>query len=136
MDRTFVDTNVWVYADDLDAGDKRKTARRLIDGLVRNAKAVVSTQVLQEFYVVATRKLAVEPAIARRKVELLARLDVVRIDEPMILEAIDLQRLHPLSFWDALVIGSAARAGCSRLLTEDMQHGRTIAGVRIENPFA
>jgi predicted nucleic acid-binding protein len=95
-----------------------------------------STQVLQEFYVVATKKLGVDAADARRKVELLARLDVVRIDETLILEAIDLHRLHAPSFRDALVVKAASRSGCARILTEDLQHGRTIDGVRIENPFA
>jgi predicted nucleic acid-binding protein len=136
VQRTFLDTNVLVYADDLDAGDKREIARALLGELVSGAAAVVSTQVLQEFYVVATRKLGVDPSVARRKVELLARLDVVRVDESLILEAIDVHRLHTLSFWDALVVKAAARAGCGRVLSEDLQHGRTIDGVRIENPFA
>jgi predicted nucleic acid-binding protein len=135
VERTFLDTNVLVYADDLDAGDKRTRARQVLAELLSSAAAVLSTQVLQEFYVVATKKLSVDPAIARRKVELLARADVVRIDEALILQAIDLHRLHTLSFWDALVIKAAARAGCVRLLSEDLQEGRTIEGVRIENPF-
>jgi predicted nucleic acid-binding protein len=136
MERTFLDTNVLVYAADLDAGEKRSTARRILAELLPAAAAVVSTQVLQEFYVVATKKLAVDPAIARRKVELLARTDVVRIDEGLVLQAIDLHRLHTLSFWDALVIKAAAHAGCARLLSEDLQPGRIVDGVRIENPFA
>lgn len=73
--------------------------------------------------------------IARRKVELLARLDVVSIQPSLILDAIDLHRLHSLSFWDALILRAAAASGCRRLLTEDLQSGRTIAGVQIENPF-
>jgi predicted nucleic acid-binding protein len=136
VQRTFLDTTILVYADDLDAGEKRLVARERLGELVRDATAVVSTQVLQEFYVVATKKLGVDAADARRKVELLARLDVVRIDETLILEAIDLHRLHAPSFRDALVVKAASSSGCARILTEDLQHGRTIDGVRIENPFA
>lgn len=131
----FIDTNVLIYADDLDAGDKNRKARSIVADALTRATAVLSTQVLQEYFVVATRKLGVDPAIARRKVELLARLDVVRIDVGLVLGAIDLLRLHSLSFWDALILKSASMAGCTRLLTEDLQHGQIVEGVRVENPF-
>ena len=96
---------------------------------------MLSSQVLQEFFVIATRKLGVAADVARRKVELLSRFDVVSIKPSTILGAIDLHRLHNFSFWDSLVLRCAANAGCGRLLSEDMQHGRIIEGVRIENPF-
>jgi predicted nucleic acid-binding protein len=134
-ERVFVDTNVLVYADDLDAGEKAAKAREIIRALYTDMSGVLSTQVLQEFFVVSTRKLGVDKAIARRKVELLSKLDVVTIQLPHILQAIDLHRLHSVSFWDALIISCAAAAGCVRLLSEDLQHGAVIAGVRIENPF-
>lgn len=134
-ERVFLDTNVLVTADDLDAGEKTPTARQIIRDALTNRTGVVSTQVLQEFFVVSTRKLGVDPAIARRKVELLASLEVVGIGLANILRAIDLHRLYALSFWDALIVQSASSAGCTRVLTEDMQHGQTIDGVRIENPF-
>jgi predicted nucleic acid-binding protein len=134
-ERVFVDTNVLVYADDLDAGDKATRARELLRALYTDMNGVLSTQVLQEFFVVSTRKLGVDKAVARRKVELLSKLDVVTIQVSHILQAIDLHRLHSVSFWDALIISCAAAAGCVRLLSEDLQHGAVIAGVRIENPF-
>jgi len=134
-ERVFVDTNILVYADDLDAGTKREVAQDLLKEAITTRTAVFSTQVLQEYFVVATRKLGVESARARRKVELLATSDVVRVDVPEILGAIDLHRLHGLSFWDGLIVRSAATAGCKRLLSEDLQHGRVLEGVRIENPF-
>lgn len=135
-ERVFIDTNVLLYADDLDADDKRDTAQSLIYQSYVDGNGVLSTQVLQEFFVASTRKLGVPADIARRKVELLGRLDVVTIDPAMILDAIDLHRLHSLSFWDALIVQAAAASGCRRLLTEDMQSGQTIAAVKIENPFA
>lgn len=133
--RRFLDTNVLVYADDLEAGAKRDRARGLVAEALSSGEGVVSTQVLQEFFVIATGKLDVDVAIARRKVELLAAMDVVGIDLDLILAAIDLRRLHSISFWDALILRAAAVAGCSLLLTEDLQHGQVVDGVRVENPF-
>lgn len=133
--RRFVDTNVLVYADDLEAGAKRDRARQLLGELLEAGEGVVSTQVLQEFFVTATKKLGVAPSIARRKVELISAMDLIRIDLELLLGAIDLHRLHSLSFSDALIVRAASVAGCGVLLTEDLQHGQVIDGVRIENPF-
>lgn len=133
--RAFIDTNVLVYADDLDAGAKNVLARGLLAEALTDGTGVISTQVLQEFFSTTTRKLRVPAEVARRKVQLLANMEVVRIDVDAILAAIDLHRLNSLSFWDALIVQSAASAGCPRVLSEDLQHGQTIAGVKIENPF-
>lgn len=135
-ERVFLDTNVLVYADDLDAGPKRDRARAVVREHVASGAAVLSTQVLQEFFAIATRKLGLAPEVARARVEAFAQLDVVLIRTELIVGAIDLHRLRSLSFWDALVVRSAVAAGCSRLLTEDLNHGQVIEGVRIENPFA
>jgi predicted nucleic acid-binding protein len=134
-DRVFVDTNIFVYADDRGAKSKRVRARAVLSELIRTRRAVVSTQVMQEYFVAAIKKLGLSPGRARIRVERLNRLDVVVIRPELILGAIDLCRLHPLSFWDALVVRSASAAGCGRLLSEDMQDGQMIDGVRIENPF-
>lgn len=134
-DRVFVDTNVFVYADDRSARTKRPRARSVLSELIRTRRVVVSTQVMQEYFVAATRKLGLPPERARMRVERLNRLDVVLIRPDLVLGAIDLCRLHGLSFWDALVVRSASAAGCGRLLSEDLQDGQTIDGVRIENPF-
>ncbi len=135
-ERIFLDTNVLVYADDLDAGEKRERAQQILADAFTTRSAALSTQVLQEFFAVATRKLGVDAAIARRKIELLSTLEVITIQVPHVLQAIDLHRLHALSFWDALIVTCAASAGCTRLCTEDMQDGATISGVTIENPFS
>ncbi len=134
-DRVFVDTKVFVYADDRSARTKRVRARTVLSELIRAKRAVVSTQVMQEYFAAAIKKLGLSPERARIRVERLNRLDVVLIRPELILGAIDLCRLHALSFWDALVVRSASAAGCGRLLSEDMQDGQTIDGVRIENPF-
>jgi predicted nucleic acid-binding protein len=134
-DRAFVDTNIFVYADDRSAKTKRVRARAVLSELIRHKRAVVSTQVMQEYFAAAVKTLGLSPERARLRVERLNRLDVVLIRPELILGAIDLCRLHPLSFWDALVVRSASAAGCGRLLSEDLQDGQTIDGVRIENPF-
>jgi predicted nucleic acid-binding protein len=134
-DRVFVDTNIFVYADDGAARHKGVRARTVLTELIRTRRAVVSTQIMQEYFAAATRKLGLSPERARVRVERLNRLDVVIVRPELILGAIDLCRLHPLSFWDALVVRSASAAGCGRLLSEDMQDGQTVDGVRIVNPF-
>ncbi|HEY7461320.1 MAG TPA: PIN domain-containing protein [Gemmatimonadota bacterium] len=133
--RSFLDANVLVYSDDHDAPAKRRRALDLLVEQRRNRTGVVSTQVLQEYFVAVTRKLAVDVAVARRKVELFARYHVVVIDLDDILSAIDLHRLHQLSFWDALVVRAARQGGCSVLYSEDLQHGRSIDGLTVLNPF-
>ena len=134
-DRVFFDTNIYVYADDRAATTKRVRARTVLSELVRTRRAVVSTQVMQEYFAAAIKKLGLPPERARIRVERLNRLDVVLIRPEVILGAIDLCRLHALSFWDALIVRSASAAGCGRLLSEDLQDGQMIDGVRIENPF-
>jgi len=133
--RRFLDTNVLLYADDESAGAKRPQAQKILAESLSTATGVVSTQVLQEFFVVSTRRMGVAPEVARRKVELMATLDLVQIDLDLILAAVDLSRLHSFSFWDGLIVRAAATAGCQVLLTEDLQHGRVVDGVRIQNPF-
>jgi predicted nucleic acid-binding protein len=135
---TFVDTNVLAYAHDRSETAKQPVARALVETLWRDRAGVLSTQVLQELYVVATRKLdpPMPRGAARELVMLYASWPVVQVDIPLILAASELEERHMLSFWDALVVEAARRAGASRLATEDLQPGRRIGGVSIENPFA
>jgi len=133
--RSFFDTNVLLYADDKAAPAKRNRALALLAEHRRAGTGVVSMQVLQEYFVTVTRKLGIEAAIARRKIELLAEFDVAAPDLADILGAIDLHRLHGFSLWDALVVRSAKQSGCTVLFSEDMQDRREIDGMRIVNPF-
>lgn len=135
MERTFVDTNVLVYADDRSAGKKGERARTLLHELMTSRAGVLSIQVLQEYFAVTTRKLGVSAEVARRKIELLASLDVVRPEVADVLAAIDLTRLRSISFWDALIVRSAENGGCTVLLSEDLNDGEVISGVRVKNPF-
>jgi predicted nucleic acid-binding protein len=133
--RSFIDSNVLVYADDRSAGPKRERARALISGAMLARTGVLSLQVLQEYFSVATKKLGLPAAAARRRVALVSRLDVVILGVQDVLAAIDLHRLHGFSIWDALVIRAALNAGCRVLYSEDLQDGRRIEGLEIVNPF-
>lgn len=134
-ERSFLDTNILVYTDDHDMPEKQTQALEIIAQMRRQGMGVLSTQVLQEYFVAATRKLSVSPIVARRKVELFARLNLVPVKLDQILGAIDLQRLHGFSFWNALIIRCALDGGCTRLFTEDLQHRQRIEGLVIVNPF-
>ena len=133
--RSFFDTNVLVYADDKAVPAKQRIAIKLVSEHRRARTGVVSLQILQEYFVTVTKKLHVDLATARRKVELLAEFDVASPEVADILAAIDLHRLHGFSFWDGLVVRAAKQAGCRVIFTEDMQNAREIDGVRVVNPF-
>jgi predicted nucleic acid-binding protein len=134
---SFFDTNVLIYLYDDDEPEKKARALELFGEEVGSGRAVLSTQVLQEFYVNATRKLRppLSEERAENRVRDLSRLPLVRTDEDMILAAIARSRASSFSFWDALIVEAALKADADRLLTEDLQHGQTIDGMRIENPF-
>jgi predicted nucleic acid-binding protein len=132
----FVDTNVVLYADDADAGDKRAVARALLTRLLSEGSAVVSIQVLQEYFSAATRRLRLPADAARGRVEALDRLDVVALAAVDVLAAIDLHRLHSLSIWDALIVRAALISGCRILYSEDLQSGRRFENLEVVNPFA
>jgi predicted nucleic acid-binding protein len=134
-DPCFVDTNVLIYADDKAAGPKRETARALLRRVLAQPRTSVSIQVLQEYFAAATRRLGLPPDVARRRVAVLGRLDIVTPKLTDLLAAIDLHRLHSLSFWDALIVRAALVAGCRTLYTEDLQHGQEFDGLRVVNPF-
>ncbi len=134
---SFIDTNVLVYAFDKSNSLKKQRAQRLIDGLMENGQLCLSTQVLQELFVTLTRKV-LQPCSneeAMAVLDDLAAWPVTVVDYPAIKEAAGLVGRAKLSFWDALVVVSAARASASILYTEDLSHGQRILGVQISNPF-
>ncbi len=135
--RTFLDTNILIYAYDISAGDKHQKARDLLADLWGSGLGMVSTQVLQEFYVTVTRKIPkpINLATARQIIADFLTWDVVVNDGDSILKAIDVQEKHGFSFWDSMVIAAASIGGASILLTEDLSDGQKIGGVEIRNPF-
>ncbi len=134
--RSFIDTNVLVYADAADVPAKQAQATALIAEHLREGSGVISTQVLHEFVNAAVRKLALPLETVRARVRLYSRFETVNASSMAVLEALDLHALHQVSFWDALILQAARQSGCVQLLTEDLQAGSVIGGVRIVNPFA
>jgi predicted nucleic acid-binding protein len=135
--RTFLDSNVLVYSVDESPAEEVKHAKAVDLVSARPEDLVLSTQVLQEFYVVTTRKLKnpLSEERAMKAVRGLAKLDVVGVDVQLVLAAVDTSRTAKISLRDALIIEAASRAGCERVLSEDLNAGQVIRGVRIENPF-
>lgn len=134
--KTFLDTNILVYALDQDEAPRRDASRKAIESIVADGSGVISTQVMQEFYVAATRKLGIPPLAAKTVLKTFTVFEIVQISPELIQDAIDCAVLNTLSFWDALIIAAAASAGCERVYTEDLNAGQTVLGVAIENPLA
>lgn len=134
---TFVDTNVLVYAHDGRDAGKGLAAIEVLTGLWTDGTGALSTQVLQEFYSVATAKLrpAMSPTEARTVVADYAEWSVVETTPQLIVSASLLHELDDVSFWDALIVEAALLAGADTLLTEDLQDGRRFGGLTIRNPF-
>jgi|CXWL01.1.fsa_nt_gi predicted nucleic acid-binding protein len=133
--RSFLDANLLLYCDDRAYPRKQAVALDLWTRLRRSGEGVLSIQVLQEYYRNATLKIKLDPALARRRVEQHARFHTVVPSIGLVLAAIDLTRLISISLWNALIVEAARSASCEQLLTEDLQHGQVISGVRIVNPF-
>lgn len=135
--RLFLDTNILVYLFDADAPTKQGHVRQFLSNQTLQARLILSTQVLQEFYVTVTRKLAtpLEPVAAAQAVRDLATWAVVQIDPSLILSAIARSQVSRISFWDALIVEAALSGGATDLYSEDLQDGLIVEGMRISNPF-
>jgi predicted nucleic acid-binding protein len=135
--RQFIDTNVLIYAHDISAGAKHGRAMALLKELWQERTGCLSTQVLQEFYVNVTRKIAkpLSPALASQIIADLAEWEVHRPGVNDILEAINLQSSHQISFWDAMILMSAQQLGCETVWSEDLNAGEDYEGAVVRNPF-
>lgn len=135
--KTFVDTNVLIYAHDLDAKGKHDRARNIVSELWSERNGVLSPQVLQEFYVNVTRKIPrpLSKESARLVVNSYA-VWCIETSRTEIATAFQIEDTAKIGFWDALIVASALKSGAARILSEDLNAGQTIAGIRIENPFA
>ena len=132
---SFFDTNVLVYTDDASDLAKHSRADTLFKEHQGGNTAVISLQVLQEYFVTVTRKLRMPPETAQRKVEIMAAGRVVEFRARDVVAAIELHRLTSLSLWDAMIVHAARIAGCAVLYSEDLQHRAVLGGVRVVNPF-
>lgn len=134
----FVDTNVLVYSRDASAGAKQAAAHDWMAYLWRTRRGRLSVQVLSEFYVTVTAKLqpGMDAASARRDVRALWAWRPVQADAAVMDGAWLIQDRYGLSWWDALIVSSAQAAECPLLLSEDLQQGQDLGGVRVVNPFS
>lgn len=137
MVSAFVDTDVLVYAHDESAGRKRQQARERLASLWQGSDGSLSTQVLQELYVNVTRKIPmpITATEGRRIVRNYSRWPTFLADADAVIDASEVAERNHISFWDALIVVSARAMGAETLLTEDLQHGQVIEGVRVVNPF-
>jgi predicted nucleic acid-binding protein len=133
--RSFIDSNVLIYAEAKDAPLKQKAALTLLKHLHQNALGVISTQVLQEYCNVALKKLRLPAAHIRQQLALHQQFEIVQVTPALIQKALDLNQLRSVSFYDALVVSAAAASGCELLYTEDMNTDEIVEGVSLINPF-
>jgi predicted nucleic acid-binding protein len=135
--KSFVDTNILIYAHDIDAGKKHQVAKTVLDGLWSERTGVLSVQVLQEFYVNVTRKIPtpLSKASARLVVNSYS-IWCTETSPSEISVAFRIEDESRIGFWDALIVASALKSGATRILSEDLNDGQRIAGVSMENPFA
>jgi predicted nucleic acid-binding protein len=136
-DRFFIDSNVLVYAYDKHDLNKQGVAQSLVTESIKNGNAALSTQVLGEFFTVVTRKIPVplSPDDAWEIVRTLDIFPVLHVDLAMVHRAIETYKQYQISYWDSLILAAAEKAGCTAVLTEDLQHGGTYHGISVVNPF-
>jgi predicted nucleic acid-binding protein len=136
-DKVFLDTNILIYAHDIDAGKKHDVALSILKTIWEEETGIISTQVIQEFYINVTRKIPnpITPVQARGIILNYFSWQVETVEPHTILSASEIEEKYVLSFWDSLIIATASQSEAVKILTEDLNHGQTIEGVLIENPF-
>jgi len=135
VSKIFIDTNLFVYTLDKNDVSKRDKARGVIKKVVEDHHPVISTQVIKEFYVVATTKLKADPIVVKNIIHNFHNMEVIQNDLELIEQAIDISVLSQLSFWDSLIITAAEKANCEVVFSEDLNSGQTYRGVIVKNPF-
>ena len=136
-DKIFFDSNILIYAYDTRDSTKQNRAQELLLKATQSQTGVLSAQVLGEFFVVVTRKIP-QPMTSSEAAEVIAELgtlEVMWLDFSLVQRAIVTQQKYGTSYWDSLIISAAERAGCVRILSEDLNHGQLYHGIEIQNPF-
>lgn len=137
LTRDFFDTNILVYAYDRSQPQKRAQALNLLIAAMEQESGVLSAQVLGEFFTTVARRIPnpLSHEEAEEAIRQLTILPVMELDAPLVHRAIGTCRRYQLSYWDALIIAAAERAGCLRILSEDLNEGQSYNGVLVVNPF-
>ena len=136
-DREFIDTNILVYAYDRHDPTKHSKAQELLTNGIENETAVLSAQVLSEFFTVVTSRIPNPLSIeqAEEAIDLFAILPVVELDLAMTRRAISTHKQYRVSYWDSLIIAAAEKAGCTRIISEDLNPGQSYHSIVVVNPF-
>jgi predicted nucleic acid-binding protein len=133
--KSFFDTNILLYVYSDADPDKQKRARELYREQALSGAILISTQVIQEFYAAATRKLAIPRPTVRALTEALFELPLVIVTPTHIHSAMDHELRYQISFWDGLILAAAEAGGAEVLYTEDLNHGQQYGGILARNPF-
>ncbi len=136
-DRDFIDTNILVYAFDKKEPEKQKIAADLLSQAIIDESAIISTQVLSEFYTVITQKIRrpLTPMRALALIDIIAVLPVQEIDLDLVKRAIGTSHRYGISYWDSLIVAAAERGGCTRLISEDLNSGQSYHDIIVHDPF-
>lgn len=135
MSKIFIDTNILVYTLDQKNIEKRDMARKIVKKVVESHQPVISTQVIEEFYIVASNKLKADPIAVKNIIHNFHNMEIVNNDLDLIEQAIDISVISQLSFWDSLIIAAAEKANCEYVLSEDLNSGQNYRGIKLLNPF-
>ncbi len=135
MSKIFIDTNILTYTVDKQDHTKHKTARKTLKFIIDEHAPVISTQVINEFYVVAVTKMKANPTIVKNIVHNFNNIEIINNDLELIEQAIDISILTQISYWDALIIAAAEKANCKYIVSEDFNGGQNYRGVIALNPF-
>ncbi|VAX09660.1 hypothetical protein MNBD_GAMMA26-1134 [hydrothermal vent metagenome] len=136
MNKTFIDTNIIIYANDARDVEKQNMALAVVAGHMRHGTGVISTQVLQEYAHVALNKLHQRQDVILRQLVLLEGLEVIRQSPALIRRSVEIKASYRISFWDACIISAAEHAKCNVILSEDLNSGQFYSGIAMENPLA
>ena len=135
MNKTFIDTNIIVYANDARDSEKQAKAVEIVTENMKLGTGVISTQVLQEYAHVALNKLSQRQDVILRQLLLLEELEVIQQSPPLIRRSVEIKTTYQISFWDACIISAAEHAKCNIILSEDLNNGQFYSGMALENPF-
>lgn len=135
MEKTFIDTNIIVYANDKKDNIKQKKAIRIITEFMKTGQGIISTQVLQEYAYVALTKLKQTHNVILRQLKLLETFTVIKQSPEMIRRTLEIMHVYKINFWDSCIISNAEFAHCSVIYSEDFNTGQYYSGIKIVNPL-
>lgn len=135
VSKIFIDTNILVYTLDTLDPQKHARSRSVLQRIIADHQPVISTQVINEFFVVATKKLNADAIVVKNIIHNFLNMEIVSTDLSLIESAIDINVISQLSFWDSLIIAAAEKAHCEYVFSEDMNAGQNYRGVLVLNPL-